>query len=69
MRYTINGRETTRQEVQNQLTAEMREAEGSPYFMGRIHYNLDYIEAVALRFMRETNTTEFHFDDVVIYAQ
>lgn len=69
MRYTINGIEVTRKDVQDQLTAEMKEAENSPYFMGRIHYNLDYIESVATRFMKESNTTEFPFDNVVIIAQ
>ena len=68
MRYLIDGNEVTRTQVQDQLTAEMKEAENSPYFMGRVFYNLDYIERVAERFMRANRKMDFHFDNVVLIA-
>jgi hypothetical protein len=69
MRYKINGIEVTRKDVQDQLNAEMEEAKNRSTFMGRIFYDLDYIERVATCFMKESNTTEFPFDNVVIIAQ
>lgn len=66
MKYFINGTEVSREEVQERLTKEMHEAENSPNFMGRIHYNLNYIDHVAQRFMKENGRGEFLFDEYAI---
>lgn len=68
MKYKIDGKDATRNQVQELLTAEMKEAENSPYFMGRIFYNIDYIEHVAMRFMKINGETTFPFVNVVLIA-
>ena len=69
MRYLMDGKEVKREKIQEQLTAEMKAAENSPYFMGRIHYNLDHIEHVAKRFMRINGEKTFPFDNIVLIAE
>ena len=64
MKYTINGTEATRGEVQAHLTAEMKESENSPYFPGRCFYNLDCIEHYVRHFMAENNTTTWAYSDI-----
>lgn len=69
MKYLMDGKEVSREEVQEQLTAKMKEAENSPYFMGRIFYNLDYIESVANLAMKISGENAFPFDNIVLVAE
>lgn len=69
MKYTINGKEATRSEVQKHLEAELKAAENSPHFMGRIFYKLDCIEHFAKKYMTEQATTTFNYFELQIIAE
>lgn len=64
MKFFIDGAEVTREAVKAQLSAELREAETRPTFQGRIFYSIDYIERVAVQFMKASGKNYFLFDNV-----
>ena len=59
MKYLIDGKEATREEVIQHLQEEYDLAKDSPYFQGRIFYNLDYLEHTAKKYMGITNSKDW----------
>lgn len=69
MKYTINGKEATRTEVQEHLEAELKAAENSPNFQGRIFYNIDYIDHMAKDVMKKCGITVVSYFELQIIAE
>lgn len=61
MKYLIDGTPATRDEVKKHLQEEYEMAKDSPYFQGRIFYNLEYLEHSAEKDMAFTKEKEWAY--------
>ena len=61
MKYFIYGKQATRDQVKQHLLEEYEMAKDSPFFQGKIFYNLEYLEHSAKQDMKITGEKHWSY--------